>query len=618
MGSKSGKKSGRGGGVFLVLFGLPFAGVGVFMGWMAGSTLLDYARAQHWTEVPATIDTLDLEHHSDSEGGSTSKVVCTYHYTIGGTTYTADRVGINGSGDNIGSWHEDVHRRLRAHHQRGKTVTCYVNPAAPEQAMLDRELRFGLLAFMLLFVVVFGGAGGSIIYAGITGGRRVAREKAAQAAHPDQPWLTRPEWSSGRISPQLGRKAAMLWVFALFWNAISSPILFFLPEEIADKHNYLALIGLLFPAVGAGILAWAIRATLMYRRFGRSYLNLSTLPGVVGGRLQGELVLVGDIAALDRIDVTLKCVRTVTTQSGDSSDTNHHTLWGDTQTHDNIAPRYGETEVRLPVDFQIPYTCEPCDDGDSNNRVHWQLTADADIPGVNLGLCLEVPVYRTADSDEAVGEAPERVLREQATITAGDAPISSRIRVETLGRTATAYTTSCWAGFGMFLLLLVVEAIFTGATGFMAYAAWNGNWFLILFLIFFAPITLVLWCILPSLFGSYRTVVSSDGVEVTRRLGPFTRTKTARAADITNLYHKQSMSSGDRQWFRVDVELANGRRLTLAGSVYGELNARWLVHQVSEAITVPPGQPRSLRERHRARREREAEKPLVGTGSHRE
>ena len=45
---------------------------------------------------------------------------------------------------------------------------------------------------------------------------------------------------------------------------------------------------LLFPLVGIGLLVWAIRATLRYRRYGISLLELTTLPAPVGHALEGR------------------------------------------------------------------------------------------------------------------------------------------------------------------------------------------------------------------------------------------------------------------------------------------------------------------------------------------
>ena len=38
--------------------------------------------------------------------------------------------------------------------------------------------------------------------------------------------------------------------FAVFWNVVSAPLWLVLPGEIIDKGNRVALLGLLFPAIG--------------------------------------------------------------------------------------------------------------------------------------------------------------------------------------------------------------------------------------------------------------------------------------------------------------------------------------------------------------------------------
>ncbi len=61
------KKTGRRAIIFLILFALPFAGVGTFVGYLAGSTLTTWVRAQSWDEVPATLLSANLVVNSGSD-----------------------------------------------------------------------------------------------------------------------------------------------------------------------------------------------------------------------------------------------------------------------------------------------------------------------------------------------------------------------------------------------------------------------------------------------------------------------------------------------------------------------------------------------------------------------
>ncbi len=62
------KKSSRGAIIFLFLFALPFAGGGTFVGYLAGSTLTTWVRAQSWEEVPARISSAELDVNSGDDG----------------------------------------------------------------------------------------------------------------------------------------------------------------------------------------------------------------------------------------------------------------------------------------------------------------------------------------------------------------------------------------------------------------------------------------------------------------------------------------------------------------------------------------------------------------------
>ena len=58
-------------------------------------------------------------------------------------------------------------------------------------------------------------------------------------------WQSRKGWEDTHIKSDAGKGAWFSWLFAIVWNAISTPVLFSLREEL-HKDNYAALIALLF------------------------------------------------------------------------------------------------------------------------------------------------------------------------------------------------------------------------------------------------------------------------------------------------------------------------------------------------------------------------------------
>jgi len=84
------------------------------------------------------------------------RIVGLYHYTVNGVDYGTDRYQF-ASGSSSGR--EDK-ERIVAQYPPGRQTVCYVNPANPSQAVLDRgpngEMLYGLIGVVFL---VIGGVG---------------------------------------------------------------------------------------------------------------------------------------------------------------------------------------------------------------------------------------------------------------------------------------------------------------------------------------------------------------------------------------------------------------------------------------------------------------------------
>ena len=195
-GNRTGNRLGAG---CLALFALPFAAVGVGALAWGTLTLLDWRAASGWVEVPAELVSVALEeHHGDDS--TTYQTTATYRYEYAGRTYNNNRVAIDSGSDNIGDFQQQLYYELRAAHERGATVTAYVDPAKPANAVLNRELRFGMLALKGVFAFVFGGVGFGLLFGARYGAKRLAAQNALREQFPDEPWRWRPEWANGRIA----------------------------------------------------------------------------------------------------------------------------------------------------------------------------------------------------------------------------------------------------------------------------------------------------------------------------------------------------------------------------------------------------------------------------------
>lgn len=381
----------------LVLFSLPFAIGGLAVAFMAGLRLWNWADVRDWQEVPARILEARLEEHRGDDS-TTYEVVASYEYQFAGLTYQGDRVGLGSGGDNIGSFHQDKYRELESYRSQDRPFRCYVDPDDPSRSLLYRQARWGLLAFMGLFSLLFCGAGFGLMFAGLWGKRKLEQEQNLTVQHPGEPWRWKQEWGDGRIASAGKARFLLPTIMAVFWNLISTPLIFVIPREVLDKQNYLALIALVFPLVGVGLAVWAGRSFVRWKKFGDSVFEMSTFPGVIGGRLAGRVLTSVDLDPSTGFLVKLSNINRVTTGSGDNRSTSERILWQDERHLLEETAQYDSTRSEIPVDFAIPHEASPTEERSDDDEILWRLQVSAEVPGVDFDALFEIPVFMTDES----------------------------------------------------------------------------------------------------------------------------------------------------------------------------------------------------------------------------
>ena len=218
--------------LFCLVFAIPFGGVGVGASWVVVKMIEDGYRAQEWVRVQAAVD-------------SWKRGQVAYHYKFGDTTYSGDRLGVNpiGGTDNVDSWHDDMAAMISEAKNGKKPLMVWVNPDNPSESMVDRTIRWKLVAFALPFALGFGGVGVGALWVLVrTLFARRGTNVAAVAA------------------PRSG--LAGLWIFTFFWNVIAFPIAIVVVPDAVAKEEYGALFVLLFPLIGVLMLWGAISSTI--------------------------------------------------------------------------------------------------------------------------------------------------------------------------------------------------------------------------------------------------------------------------------------------------------------------------------------------------------------------
>jgi hypothetical protein len=247
---------------FLVPFGLLFIAIGLAAGWaFALRPVLLVAESRNWESVPCEILSSKVDKKSDSDG-STYQVQIRYRYTFQGRRYTGDRYDFGTGHTNVGVG--AMHGAVKAH-PPGARKSCWVDPAHPEESVLQRSLPSGIW-LGALFGLVFPAAGVGVIWSGVRARSQSRAESLtplATALPADAPPTnnTSPETLAGGegvIKPSGSRLGATLFL-GLFTGVWNTAVGYAFVTELRSFHggfDWFCLIFLLFlvPFVLTGLV----------------------------------------------------------------------------------------------------------------------------------------------------------------------------------------------------------------------------------------------------------------------------------------------------------------------------------------------------------------------------
>jgi hypothetical protein len=428
---------------------------------------------------------------------------------------------------------------------------------------------------------VFAFVGVGLLVALVAGRRDARRREQLQEQYPGQPWLWREDWAAGRVNDSSPRAAAGLWWFALMWNLIALPGSFFALRAALTENNPGGWVALLFPLVGVGLLAAAVRASLRSRKFGTSRLDLVTKPAALGHGLGGVIRSRADIRPADGFGLVLSCVRVVRSGSGKNRSTRETVLWQEEKRVPGQRGPGGPQDgivTNIPVAFRIPADVAPFDDGNPNDRVLWRLRVSASIPGVDYGALFEVPVFRTQASDSPPTAVTERLLGAEPAAEWRQ-PADSPIRVTSRGSVTEVLFPAGrnrGAALGLTLFTALWGAAVTGM--FILHAPFVFKLVFALFGGLLVYLTLRLW------FRVVRVAADRERLSVAAGLGTAREVRTVPAAEVRDVELKIGMQSGDRVWYDLYVVRANGRKFEAGGGIRDKREAEWIASRLRDAL----------------------------------
>ncbi|MEX1033809.1 MAG: hypothetical protein WDZ30_10660 [Cellvibrionaceae bacterium] len=396
----------------------------------------------------------------------------------------------------------------------------------------------------------------------------------------DKPWLARREWASPVIKSEAKAVLWFAWIFALFWNAIAIPIaVAALPDILGGDAK--ALIVLLFPLAGMGLLAWAVTVTQAWRRFGHTPLTLDPFPGAVGGQVGGTLELPLPYDPNTLFSATLTCLYSYMTGSGKNRRRTERAVW---QREGFAHTRAYGGKTRLEILFDVDDNL-PASDVKKRSRYHlWRLQVEAKLPGADFDRSFEIPVFPTGEKAQQLRAlSTEHASAAEQRMNAIEEVLDIRQIADGVELFYPAFRKPAASIFGL------IGGAFFFATGlFIGYSGGP-----IVFPIFFPLMGgfLFVYC-LYSLFVSLRVRLDGQHLQTDKYiLGRRVGGETVPRTEVRCLTLKEghSASSGNKHtvYYKLQAITHGGKRVAISRNLPGRDTANHALESLSLLTGVP-------------------------------
>jgi hypothetical protein len=380
--TRGAEKSRKAGSGCLVLFFAVFALAGLAFSSFFAVGAWKSVRALSWRETPCTLLASSVRSHGD-----TFSVAVRYAYALDGRAYTGERFnflsGSSSAHDSKAAW--------VAAHPAGSRMTCWVNPADPNDAVLQRGLTWEYLFALIPGVFVAVGVGGGVW--AFRGWRRERRALAGPlAAHPGlHPGAVPEDLPGGPASdilPAISRgpvtldstspvaKFFGLLAINAVWNGLTGVFVWKVVEGWREGAGDGCLTAFMIPFALVGILLLVSiphQFLAMFNPRPRLALDRGLRLGE-GARLSWRWH--GRSGRVRRLKLVLTGMEQASYRRGTSTTTESKTFASipllDTDQPGTIPE--GSIQVTVPADSMHTFQA-------SNNKILWRIDVEGEIPG---------------------------------------------------------------------------------------------------------------------------------------------------------------------------------------------------------------------------------------------
>lgn len=440
---------------------------------------------------------------------------------------------------------------------------------------LKQKIMGGAVAFTVACI------GAVLIVAGLSANRAAKRAQDMTARTPGKPWMWRDDWAQGYARPDWQSEAATRGSIGALLLVVSSFSLAGVILHPPRDQSYLSLLVLILPLSGLVLIGQSLLIRLRERKFHQVRLMFSSIPGVIGGRLQARMEMMFPFPGGSDVHLILSCVRSRVNNTGNSRSRWESVVWQAKQT---AVPYAGTPASSVPVDFSIPYDAPETDGSNRDNEVFWRLTARAALPGLDFRARFRVPVFKTEASDPGI--TAETIDAAETTHLARARPHNAKVKIGTSPEGGVEFhlgparNNGMAAALTLFAILCLGAGIFWGRLVSISY-----TWFAGVVPLFVCGVLgLGLLLLALSLWFSQTDIdVVNRSLRIRSSCLGFSRSRSVNASEIKKFELNPAMQQGDQVWYDLRLHLSNGGKVT-AGTGLEKSEAEWFQAELKKDL----------------------------------
>jgi len=217
-------------------------------------------------------------------------------------------------------------------------------------------------------------------------------------------FLAQSEWQNNYILSNVKDDIKAIWLFAILWNAVCLPFIWYLPDIIKrDVSNAFVLSPFLIMALY--LLYSAITRTKKMRQLGETALVMQSFPGIIGTDIGGTILINTPYTPDTECEVKLQSIYTEKVRTIQKKYYRHRIQWYKETEAQITATKKG---TKLQFNFSVPKGLRESEKP-SDKYYHWLLKIKLINAYDTIERSYEIPVFNddTLNTGEIKNDRPE-------------------------------------------------------------------------------------------------------------------------------------------------------------------------------------------------------------------